>query len=60
MQEERKARAGNRVAPKGSSFGKKQRAVYLAVIFILLFVNIVLLCKMQVQMKHIQDRKSVV
>ncbi len=60
MQDERKARAGNRVAPKGSSFGKKQRAVYLAVIFILLFVNIVLLCKMQVQMKHIHNTLAAV
>ncbi len=60
MWDERKIRAGNHMARKGNSFGKKQRIIYLSAIFLLLFINVVLLCKMQVQMKNIHTTLAAV
>ena len=60
MRDERESRAGNRMTRKGISFGKKQSMIYLAVILLLLFINIVLLCKMQIQMKSIHNTLAAV
>ena len=60
MRDERKSRAGNHMTRKGNILGKKQSMIYLVVIFILLFINIVLLCKMQMQMKSIHNTLAAV